>query len=107
MEEYLKVPILTELFNSRNEDISYHIMKKSKRYKNNRDEIEKEIKSLLNYVSAEHYNALKDEVDSILWKIAQFVEFWDETFYKIGIIDGMKLDKEIKGELEKMLKWKS
>lgn len=107
MEEYLKAPILKDLYNSRNEEISHFIIKKSKEYNNYRNDIESEIKGLLNYVSSDHYKELESQIEDTLWKIIQFVEYWDETFYRVGIIDGMKLDKELKQEMEKMLKWKN
>ena len=45
-----------------------------------RDNIENRLKSLLNFVSAEHYKYLENEIDEILWQIAGYSEHWDKLF---------------------------
>lgn len=102
IEDFLKESILQTLFEARNDCFSHQITNanKTKKYRNN---MEKRLKSVLNYVDGEHYKSIEKEIDEILWDLQGYVEYWDSTFYKFGLVDGMNLEKEIKKELEKKL----
>lgn len=107
IEKFFNESMLDTLFENRYERFSHEVLKTSKENKNMRDNIENRLKSLLNFVNAEHYKYLENEIDEILWQIAGYSEHWDKLFYKFGLIDGINLDKELKKELEDKLNGKS
>lgn len=109
IEEFFKESILQKLFDAKNEEFEHYISK-TPEDKEKRNKIEKNLKALLTYVDGEHYEYVKKEMDEILWQMMEYAGWWNELYYKLGIIDGVKLDKEIKEEIkeemEKMLNGK-
>ncbi len=103
VEKFFKESILQTLFDARKEDFEYHIQKTSIENKEKRDSIEKRLKEILNYVNGEHYDYIQNEMEEILWEMMDYATFWNDLFYKFGIVDGMNLKREIKEELEKKL----
>ncbi len=100
-DKFFKESILENLFDARNEEFS-SIFTNSDKTKNMRDNIEKKLKALLLYVNGTDYKYVQKEMDDILWKMQGYAEYWNSAFYKFGLIDGMKIDKE-KKELEEKL----
>lgn len=105
IEKFLKESILQNLFNARNDEFADKLTNSS-RTKQIRDKLEKQLKSLLIYVNSTDYEYVKKEMEEVLWYMQGYVEYWDSTYYKLGVVDGFNLDKEIKKELEKKLNGK-
>lgn len=106
IEEFFKESILQTLFNARKEKFEYYVQSTSKKDIEQKAEIENRLKALLNYIDGTHYEHAQKEMDEILWKMIEYTTFWNELFYKYGVVDGMNLKEEIKEELEKSAKWK-
>lgn len=64
------------------------------------DNLENRLKSLLGYINNEHYNYAESEIDGILSDMQVCIEYWNSAFYKLGVIDGMNLKKELQKKLE-------
>lgn len=107
MEEFLKSSLLDKIYEDRNEEFTHFVISNSKDYKKEKNKLEKRLTSLLNYIPGEHYEYVKNEIDEILYDFVGFTEFWNKPFYMLGIVDGLKLEKELKDEVEKVLNGKS
>ncbi len=101
MKGLLENSILEKLYNSRNEELSYKVIKKSKEYQNLIRSMENRVKQVLNYVPGEHYEAVEKDIDDFLFDhVLNLAEFWNARFYKIGFSDGLKVKKEVEQSLE-------
>ena len=99
IEKLFNESILQKLFENRHEDFSQKFtdfIETKKKYEN----VENRLESLLQYISADHYNYVKTEINEILTDMQICIEYCNSGFYKIGIVDGMNLKKEIKKMLE-------
>ena len=73
-----------------------------------REETETRLKSILNYVPAEHYKAVEKDIDDFLFdNFLGMAEFWNRNYYKLGFIDGMNVKKEMSEIMEVELNEKS
>lgn len=106
IEKFFKESILQNLFNARNDAFSHKFIKSNKT-KKIRDDLEKRLKALLVYVNEKHCKYVEKEMEEILWDMQGYVEYWDSTYYKFGVLDGFNLEKELKKELEEKLNGKS
>ena len=99
--KFFEESILDNLFDARNEEFS-RIFTNSNKTKSIRDKIEKRLNALLLYINSSDYNYVQKEMEEILWEMQGYAEYWNIAFYKFGIIDGIKLNKE-KKDLEEEL----
>lgn len=101
MNKLFNEPVLAKLFDSRNEELSEVVIKKSEEYNTLIDETKKKIKQLLLYVPGDMYENLESEIDNFLYNnVLSIAEFWNSRFYKIGFSDGLKVKKEVEQSLE-------
>lgn len=99
IEKIFSESILQKLFENRHEEFSHKfttLTDTKKIY----DNLENRLKSLLGYINNEHYNYAELEIDGILSDMQVCIEYWNSSFYKLGVIDGMKLKKELQKKLE-------
>lgn len=94
MSELFKDSILKLLFEERQEELSSEILKKSDEKNELIDNIEEKLKDLLKYISDENCEYAKGEIEKIMWQIMLYANFWNESFYKFGITDGINLKRE-------------
>lgn len=88
IEKIFSESILQKLFENRHEEFSHKfttLTDTKKMY----DNLENRLKSLLGYINNEHYNYAE-----------LCIEYWNSGFYKLGVIDGMNLKKELQKKLE-------
>jgi len=107
MDEFLKDKVLDDLYESKYEAFSHKIISESKEYKEQLDKFEHKIKEMLNFVEGAHYNYVESKLDEALFDMLGIVELWDKDFYKLGLVDGMKMQNELKellGEDSRMKK---
>lgn len=100
MGEFLEEKVLDELFESKYEAYSHHIITESKEYKEQLDKFEHKVKEMLNYVQGAHYDFVESKLDDALFDVLGIVELWDKEFYKLGLADGMKMNKELQELVE-------
>jgi len=102
INQFLKEPLIEKIYNDRSESFYYYFLKNSKNTKKKRNNIENKLRQLLNFVENEHYKYVNNEIDDILWEIQGYAEHLNKAHYKLGLINGMNLDKETKQELEEI-----
>ena len=108
MEGFLNCSILDEIFETRQEEFSHKVIETSEDYMKLIEETETRLKSILNYVPAEHYKAVEKDIDDFLFdNFLGMAEFWNRNYYKLGFIDGMNVKKEISEIMEVELNEKS
>ena len=101
MDEFFKCSILNELFETRKEEFTRKIWRKSKEYQQLLEDTESKLKGMLNYVEGAHYKFLEKEIETLLFEnVLELAEFWEINFYKLGFIDGLHAGKEIKELME-------
>lgn len=99
MKKLFKLPMLTRMYQARAEEFEKY-MNDSPKNKIKLDSIEQKLKSILNFVSGEHYNFIESEMDNLLIEIQEYANFWNEHSYKLGVVDANRLNEEIKQEME-------
>lgn len=103
MERILKCSVLEKLFEDRNEELSYKIIKNSQEYNKAIKEMEDKLNGLIKYVPEEFHKQLENDIDDFLFdNISYLSNFWNSRFYKIGFMDGINVKKDIENELEEL-----
>lgn len=100
MEKLFEIPMLTIMYQARAEELEKYI-NDSENNKNKLENLEQQIKSILNYVPGEFYNSIESDMDNILMEIQEYANYWNEHFYKCAVIDTVRANEEIKKEMEK------
>jgi hypothetical protein len=101
IDKFFKCSILDELCDARRDEFSHKIIKYSKEYQNLKDDTERKIKELLDYVPGELYKELEQKIDDALFNnIMEMTEFWNVNFYKLGFMDGLNVKKELQEQME-------
>lgn len=96
LKEFFNCSILDEIFETRQEKFSHKVIATSKKYMQFREETETKLKSVLNYIPREHYEAVAREIEDFLFdNFLGMAEFWNKNYYKLGFLDGMNVKKEM------------
>ena len=100
--------VIDDLYYSKREEFSRFLMKNSKEYQELLTSMEDKLKELINYVPEEKKLPLHMEIEDFMYgKVMALSEFWEGNYYRLGVIDGFKLKKEINIEMEEALYGKS
>lgn len=95
MDELLEESTLKSLFEERNGRIAKIIFSDDNKQKALKKEIEENLEDVLAVIPDKYKDDVKNEKESIIWKMLQYADNMNEDFYKFGIADGITLRKEI------------
>lgn len=92
MRDFFKCEVLTKMFINREDEFEKIVIEESKENENN----------IINYLEDSINSKFsEDEANKIMNSIFKLCSMDNEIFYKMGVADGVKLDKEIKEQLQK------
>lgn len=100
MEEFFKMSLLDELFESRCDGFERKLMKRKEAGEEHLDEIMDSFKKILKKVNDD--KEISDELDKIYMKILAYSTWMNKQYYKFGIIEGCKLYQELKGFMKEI-----
>lgn len=102
-EEVLKMPIIDELYNGRCDEYETEKMNNEKGGKRYISKIVKSFDKILKI--ADNNEKINNELESIYKEFLNYSVFWSKEYYKLGIVDGIKLNNEINSvEINKKMK---
>lgn len=102
-EKVLKMPIIEELYNGRCDDYETEKMNNEKGGKRYINKIVKSFDKILKI--ADNNEKINNELESIYKEFLNYSVFWSKEYYKLGIVDGIKLNNEINSvEINKKMK---
>lgn len=94
LKKLLNTPIIEELYNARCDDFETEKMKRKEAGKQYLDIIMKSFDSISK--QTQDNEKVSEELEKIYKNLIDYSVFWNKEYYKLGIIDGMNLKKEIK-----------
>ena len=96
MEDLFNVPILEELYDSRCENFETYIMKKSNDSQIKLSKITDNFDEVLKMIPTKKKKMINDLLEKAYKDMLDFSTYWGKQYYKLGILDGKRLNTELK-----------
>lgn len=105
LEEFLKMQILEQMFKLRKLPYEQFVGKTNKEINEIEENINKKQKELTNFLkklikNKKNYDEANIIINDYEIEYSKQIDFWGNTFYKLGVIDGYKLKRTLRTGIE-------